>query len=72
MPQVDMTRVAVDEIKVVGSRCGPFAAALRVLDAGLVDVESLIEARYALDDGLTAFEQAATRGTLKVLLEMGV
>ncbi len=70
MPQIDMTRIAVDEIKVVGSRCGPFAAALRVLDAGLVDVESLIDARYSLDEGLAAFEHAARRGALKVLVEI--
>lgn len=72
VPQIDMTRIAVDEIKVVGSRCGPFDAALRLLEAGLVDVESLIDARYSLDDGLAAFDCAAQKGTLKVLLEMGV
>ncbi len=45
-PAADLTRIAVDEIKVIGSRCGPFDAALRLLDAGLIDVQSLIEARY--------------------------
>ena len=70
IPQIDMSRIAVEEIRVVGSRCGPFAAALRLLEAGLVDVESLIEARYPLDDGLAAFECASERGMLKVLLEI--
>ncbi len=70
IPQMDMSRIAVEEIKVVGSRCGPFAAALRLLDAGLVDVESLIEARYPLEQGLAAIECAAERGMLKVLLEI--
>ncbi len=69
-PQINMTRVAVEEIRVVGSRCGPFDAALRLLAAGLVDVESLIDARYPLDDALQAFEHAASKGTLKVLVDV--
>ncbi len=70
VPQVNMTRIAVDEIRVIGSRCGPFDAALRLLGRGLIDVESLIEARYSLDDGLQAFERAARPGTLKVMIEV--
>jgi threonine dehydrogenase-like Zn-dependent dehydrogenase len=69
-PQVNMTRIAVDEIKIVGSRCGSFEAALRLLSAGLIDTNSLIEARYPLDDGLAAFEHASQKGTLKVLLDV--
>ena len=53
LPQIDMSRIAVEEIKVVGSRCGPFDAALRLLASGLVDVESLIEARYSARSRLT-------------------
>lgn len=70
LPQADLTRVAVDEIRIVGSRCGPFPAALRLLESGRVDVESMIEARYPLDDALAAFEHAARPGTLKVLLDV--
>jgi threonine dehydrogenase-like Zn-dependent dehydrogenase len=58
-------------VTLIGSRCGPFAPAIRLLEERLVDVESLIQAHYALDDGLAAFERAATKGTLKVLLEIG-
>ncbi len=68
LPQADLTRLVVDEIHVVGSRCGPFGAALRLLEQRLVDVEPLIEARYALADAVAAFEHAARRGALKVLL----
>lgn len=50
----------------VDSRCGPFTPALRLLERGLVDVESLIEAETPLDEGLAAFKLAATRGALKV------
>ena len=68
LASVDLIGLVVDEITLVGSRCGPFAPALRLLAAGLVDVEPLIDAIYPLDEGLAAFERAATRGTLKVLL----
>jgi threonine dehydrogenase-like Zn-dependent dehydrogenase len=70
VPQADLTRVAVDEIRVIGSRCGPFDAALRLLSAGMIEVESMIEARYPLRDALKAMEFAAGKGVLKVLLEI--
>jgi threonine dehydrogenase-like Zn-dependent dehydrogenase len=66
LPQVDLSRVALDEINIVGSRCGPFATALRILPE--VDVQSMIEQVYPLDEALTAFEHATCRGVLKVLL----
>jgi threonine dehydrogenase-like Zn-dependent dehydrogenase len=69
-PQADLTQVAVREIRVVGSRCGPFDAALRLLRHGLVDVESLIDARFALDDALSAMDFAAQPGVFKVLLDV--
>lgn len=66
---VNMSMVVVDEIQLIGSRCGPFAPALRLLEMGLVDVTSLIHAHYSLDEGLAAFEHAARKGTLKIVLE---
>lgn len=68
VPQANLTRVAIDEVRVVGSRCGPFTAALRLLARKSVDVASLIDARYPLEDGIRAFEHAARHGALKVLL----
>lgn len=65
----NLTQVAVREIRIVGSRCGPFDAALRLLEAGLVDVLSLIDARYGVDQSILAIEHAGRKGTLKVLLE---
>ena len=59
----------VDELTVMGSRCGPFAPALRLLAAGLVDPTPLISARLPLADGLDALAQARRPGVLKVLLE---
>ncbi|MCP4540217.1 MAG: alcohol dehydrogenase catalytic domain-containing protein [Chloroflexi bacterium] len=66
----DLTMAVVDEITLIGSRCGPFAPALRLLEQRLVDVLPLIQARYPLSKVLTAFDHAAQPGTLKILLEM--
>jgi threonine dehydrogenase-like Zn-dependent dehydrogenase len=68
---IDMSSIVVDEITLIGSRCGPFAPALRLLKAGLVDPLPLIDARFSLDDGLAAMEFAACPGVLKVLLLIG-
>lgn len=67
---VDAARIVVDELTLVGSRCGPFAPAVELLAAGAVDVDALIAARYPLDDALSAIEHAGGRGVLKVLLEV--
>lgn len=65
---VDLTKLVVAEIAVVGSRCGPFAPALRLLESGAVRVRPLVEAEYALADGQAAFEHAARPGARKILL----
>lgn len=70
LTSANLTAIVVDEISVVGSRCGPFATALRLLEQKRVDVLSLIQARYPLSDGLSAFDQARRKGTLKVLLDI--
>jgi threonine dehydrogenase-like Zn-dependent dehydrogenase len=67
---LDMSAIVVDELTLVGSRCGPFAPALDLLARGAVDVQPLVQAEYPLRDGLAAFTQAQQRGTLKVLLAM--
>src|SRR6185436_11154502 len=69
LASVDLSRVVVDEITVVGSRCGPFAPALDLLARKLIDVRSLIHARYPLSEGLAAMEHAKQPGVLKVLLD---
>ncbi|MBC7225881.1 MAG: alcohol dehydrogenase catalytic domain-containing protein [Thermoflexales bacterium] len=69
--EADLTGLVVDEITLVGSRCGPFPPALRLLQRGLVDVRPLVSAVYPLARGLEAFARAAELGVLKVLLEMG-
>ncbi len=60
--------LVINEITVVGSRCGRFAPALRLLAAGLVDPLPLISDTYGLDEAVTAFDKAREHGTLKILV----
>ncbi|HEX3110467.1 MAG TPA: zinc-binding dehydrogenase, partial [Thermoanaerobaculia bacterium] len=60
--------LVVDEITLLGSRCGPFAPALRLLADGKIDPRPMIHARYPLHDVSAAFAQAERQGVLKVLL----
>jgi alcohol dehydrogenase len=66
---VDTAPIIVNELTLVGSRCGRFAAALPLLSHPLVRVEDLIAARFPLCEAPQAFAHAAERGVLKVLLE---
>jgi alcohol dehydrogenase len=68
---VDTAPIIVDEITLVGSRCGRFEPAMALLEARRVDVESLIAARYSLDQPVGAFHEAERSGMLKVLLAAG-
>jgi alcohol dehydrogenase len=69
-PDFHTARLVIDEIKMIGSRCGPFAPALRLLEMGLMDVEPLVEAVYPLSEGVQALENAARPGAIKVLLDI--
>ena len=62
--------IVIDEIRVQGSRCGPFEPALRALSQHTIDVRPLISARYTLDDALAAFKYAGQKGVLKVLVRV--
>jgi threonine dehydrogenase-like Zn-dependent dehydrogenase len=66
---IDLAPYVVDEITLVGSRCGPFAPALASLARGEVDPRPLVEARYPLADAVAAFAHAARPGALKVLVD---
>lgn len=67
---INLARLVVDEISIVGSRCGDIGLALSVLEQGLVDVSGLIEAEYDFADFKQAFERAMSRGAMKVLVRM--
>lgn len=66
----DASSLVVDEITLIGSRCGPFTPALELLATGKVQVEGLIQGHYPLTEGIAAFEHAQRRGVMKILLEM--
>jgi alcohol dehydrogenase len=65
----NLTKAVIDEIRLIGSRCGPFDAAIRMLANGRIDTQSLIDARYPFADALAAFEHAQRPGALKVMLD---
>jgi threonine dehydrogenase-like Zn-dependent dehydrogenase len=65
---LNLSPVVIDEINVIGSRCGPFREAIRSLADKSVDVLSLINRRMKLEQGVEAMELAARPGVLKVLL----
>jgi threonine dehydrogenase-like Zn-dependent dehydrogenase len=67
---LNLAPIVIDEIHIQGSRCGPFSPALRALSQKLVDISSLISAHYTLDEGLAAFDRAAQKGMLKILVKV--
>lgn len=68
---VNLAPIVIDEVTVVGSRCGPFPRAIAALESGEIDPTPLIGAEYSLDDGEDAFRAAAVPGARKVLLRIG-
>lgn len=67
--QLNLSPLVIDEITVVGSRCGPFGPALQHLSQGLIDVRQLVSAVYPFTDALSAFEAASRPDSLKILLD---
>lgn len=66
---IDLSPIVINEINLVGSRCGPFSDALEALSAETVDVISLITKRMKLGDGPDAIRAADKSENIKVLLE---
>ena len=66
----DMSQLVVNEIQLIGSRCGRFHPAIEVLRKGNLDLLPLISAKFSLDEGLAAFAKAAEADTLKVIIDM--
>ena len=67
---INFSSVVVDEINIIGSRCGPFEPALHLMESKQVDPMVLIAAEFKLKDALKAFEHAAEPGVLKVLIDV--
>jgi threonine dehydrogenase-like Zn-dependent dehydrogenase len=70
LPTWEASRAVVNEISVVGSRCGRFAPALALLSSNQISVADLISEEFSLTNGVAAFERAGTKGVLKILLRM--
>lgn len=66
--EIDQARLVVDEITILGSRCGRFQPALDLLKKGAIDIDSLISEEYPLSRGVHAMERAGKKGVLKVFL----
>jgi threonine dehydrogenase-like Zn-dependent dehydrogenase len=66
---VNLSKLVVDEITLVGSRCGNYPAGLRALASGLIQVGDLVDSIYLLDQGLEAIRHAGNPGVLKVLIQ---
>lgn len=67
---LNLAPVVINEVSVIGSRCGRFAPAVAMLEQGLLDPRPLISARYVLDDGLAAVAAARDPLNFKVLLQV--
>lgn len=66
--EFDAAPIVVDEITIVGSRCGRFGPALDLLKRGAIELDSMISEEYPLAKGVLALERASKKGILKVLL----
>lgn len=67
--EFNLAPIVIDEITVLGSRCGQFAPALRLLEKEAIDFQPLISAKYNVNQAIEAFEKNKEKDTLKVLIE---
>ena len=67
---LDLAPLVVNEVTLVGSRCGPFSPALELLASGEIDVEGMVDVRLPLERAAEALDQAARPGVLKVLIQV--
>jgi threonine dehydrogenase-like Zn-dependent dehydrogenase len=66
--EIAAARIVVDEISIIGSRCGRFKPAIDLLLKSAIDIDSLISEEYSLSQGVLAMRRAGTKGVLKVFL----
>ena len=67
---IDLNNVVINEISLIGSRCGPFAPAIKALQNKTVDVRPLISGSYPIEEGIAAFHKASQKGILKIILKL--
>jgi len=67
---LNLSPIVVNEVTVIGSRCGPFQPALESIVNEMIDPKVLISARFPIENGLTAFHKAKEQGEMKVIIDM--
>ena len=67
---MDLSQPVINEVRIVGSRCGPFRPALEALAMGNVEVRPMITEAYELSDGVRALQRATSPDVMKVLLHI--
>ena len=68
--RLDLNKIVIDEITVIGSRCGPFKPAINAIKDKKMNVTPLIYSVYSLKDGIKAFKRAGQKGALKVIVHL--
>lgn len=68
--ELNLAPIVIDEITVLGSRCGQFAPALRLMEKNVIDFSKLVSAKLSFDDAVLGFEKNKEKNTIKILLEM--
>jgi len=66
----DLNQIVINELSVIGSRCGPFKPAIDAIKSRSVDLYPLISDIFSIDDGIRAFQTASRKGVLKVILKI--
>lgn len=67
--RVDLNYIVINELSLIGSRCGPFPDAIKAIGSGKVKLFPLISAEYSIEEGVKAFDHASQKGSLKVILK---
>ena len=68
--ELNLAPIVIDEITVLGSRCGQFGPALRLLEKNRIDFNPFISKIYSIDDAIEAFEANKSKETLKILIKI--
>lgn len=68
--ELNLAPIVIDEITVLGSRCGQFAPALRLMKKNIIDFTKLVSSKLSFNDAIIGFEKNKEKDTIKILLEM--
>jgi len=68
--ELNLAPIVINEITVLGSRCGQFPPALRLLENNRIDFKPFISKIYSIDNALEAFEANKAKDTIKILIKM--